>query len=467
MNDAELTTLFGTAEIDPEPPLPAAFVERALARGRHLARRRRVTTAVVTAAVLILVVLTVPWRPGQRAAPEPAEPRRPASLPEQFASYSPFTASAWSSPAGRAIALYESGSTDLLATGQTLVAGADRDTYRYLDREDDSPPTMRLSPDGEHVLFHRYRRGTDEFTLLDLSTGRSRVLHDVPWISNVGATVDMLAWSPDGRYVAYAVPAPPPADGKAESSFFAGRFIQQLAILDIVNDTTRRFPDIGPIWAAAFAPDSRHLAVQIGYEAWVITVDGERVRPLAVPVGMQVVSDTGWSPDGTRIAVTVGDTMAFVDAAGAAGGPRDRIPYNQLLAWRDPTRILTVPDERGDLTIAEVDLDSGTSTVVSTFSTARLCAYGTSRCSAFRVQLATGLIASATMRSSDPDRGPWPPSLQVAAIVIVGVVGLLAWRVTRRLRASSVRWGPARFRRSDRGGATGAAAGYPGRGPVP
>jgi hypothetical protein len=133
------------------------------------------------------------------------------SLPAQFADFSRFTSRAVDRPAGRAIALYEYGSSELFVSWQTLVVGADQDTYRRLDMETDPAPPVKLSPDGRFVMYFHASRGTDEFTLLDLTTGQTSIRHSVEWVSNVGASIDMLAWSPDGRYLAYAVPAPPPA----------------------------------------------------------------------------------------------------------------------------------------------------------------------------------------------------------------------------------------------------------------
>jgi hypothetical protein len=131
--------------------------------------------------------------------------------------------------------------------------------------------------------------------------------------------------------------------------------IQQLAILDVVDDSTARYPDLEPVWGAAFAPKSRTLVVQLGHEAAIVTVDGQRVRPLALPAGMDIISRTAWSPDGTLIAVTDGHLMEFVDANGAGQDASGPLPY---------------------------------------------------------------LIGTAGTRPSDPVRGPWPRGVQIGVLVL-------------------------------------------------
>jgi hypothetical protein len=416
------------------------YVSGHVQRFRHMAYRRRAAGTLATVAVLAAVVALLPWPGWLLGRPGPAAPAPGPALPQELAPYSAHTASVWSHPAGRAVALYESGSSELFTTWQTLVAGADRDTYRTVTLGDDIVPTVLLAPDGGHLLFFHDQVGTDEFTLLDLTTGRSRVLHTVPWQSNVGASLEMLAWSPDGRYLAYAVPAPPPGDGRADSSFFDGRPIQHLAILDLVTDSTTRYPDLGPVWGAAFAPDGSRLAVQLGHELWTVTVDGRRLRPVPLPEGTDLVSGTGWSPDGARIAVTKERHLTFIDAGTGQAAPHT-FPDNALLAWRDPTTILTVADDFSGL--AEVDIRTGRQRILSRFSTANACEYGLQTCGTYRLQLATGLVGSATIRPSSPDRGPDPDPVgtttplltAVGGLIVVGAY-LLVRHLVRRRRAA-------------------------------
>lgn len=426
-----LTQRSPAADDRSRPAFPPAPVDRAPAP------RLRILGALDALAALAAAVLLLAWPVWFPVAPAAASGR--VSLPARFAPYARLTAGVRTSPAGRAIALYESGSSELFTTWQTLVAGADRDTYRTVSSGGDPAPDVRLSPDGEQVLFHRDGAGTDAFTLLDLTTGGTRVLHSVPWHSNV-AGLDVLAWSPDGRYVAYAVPAPPPADGTAAGSFFDGRPIRQLAILDVVRDSSTRYGAIGPVWGAAFAPDGRTLAVQLGHQAWIIGSDGRRLRQVPLPTGADLVPNTAWSPDGALLAVTDGGGIGFVDATGTGRRVPGRLPYDQVLGWWGPASLLSVlRDHDGDVGVVEVDARTGRRRVLSRFSTARACEHGTQRCGTYRMQLATGLVAAAEVRPSDPRRGPWPRSTRVAATGLAAAGCLVAgWagRVIRRRRGS-------------------------------
>src|SRR5262245_1043808 len=188
------------------------------------------------------------------------------TLPTEFAGYSDQTATFTSSPAGRSIALYEYGSAELFHSWQTLVVGADRDTYRRADLGDNEAPPVMLSPDGTQLLYLEQAR----FTLRNLRTGASSSRHLLPNLSNVGASAELLSWTPDARDVAYPIPEPPPCDGRAESSMdpLDGGFLTDLALLDVVSDTTVRFSDISSPRNAAFSPDGSRLAVQVHHELW-------------------------------------------------------------------------------------------------------------------------------------------------------------------------------------------------------
>jgi dipeptidyl aminopeptidase/acylaminoacyl peptidase len=367
--------------------------QASLGRAQRSTWRRGLVALAAAAAILLLGVL-LPWPGNVVGAALPAGPTNGPTLPRQFADFSAYTSHVKDRPAGRAIALYEYGSSELFTTWQTIVVGADRDTYRRIDLATDSAPPVLLSPDGTRVLYLRARTGTDEFTLLDLTTGRTRMLHSVEWVSHVGASVDLLAWSPDGRYVAYAVPAPPPADGTAASSFSNGEPIKQLAMLDIAADTSIRYPEISPVSAAAFAPEGQRLVVQTGTQSWIVSVRGERLRPLMLPAGASLASSAAWSPDGRLLATIVAprmradDTLSpadarvkFVDVTGAGVPVPGDLPYDNLLGWRSPTTVLvhSVPEGDGVDAIAAVSIEDGQRTVLSTFSRSKFCEYGLQR----------------------------------------------------------------------------------------
>jgi hypothetical protein len=450
MNDAELKTLFAATEVVEEPALPPEYVEQTLIQARRSVRRRRGIGAAALAVALVAALLIGAWSGGPRELSPAGEHGQP-SFPAEFAGYSSLTSRVVDRPAGRAIALYEYGSSELFTSWQTLVVGADRDSYRRLDAENESAPAVLLSPDGSSVMFFKASRGTDEFTLLDLSTGRSSVRHSVEWVSNVGASITMLAWSPDGRYLAYAVPAPPPADGTAASSFRDGAPIRNLAILDVVSDTTDRYDVNAPIFGASFSSDSQRIALVTALVSPIVSVRGEELGTWSLPLGVRFdLANFAWSPDGALMATVLpirwdgsmhGEDarVRFVDMTGTDRSVPTDLPYGNVLGWRSATSIIVLDwlEDEDRHALVEVSTVDGGRTVLSRFSREKDCEYGLLTCNPYRIQLATDLIASAGVRPSDPDRGPWVPLMRIGSTVLVlvlvgAVVGLISRRNRRR-----------------------------------
>jgi hypothetical protein len=211
------------------------------------------------------------------------------------------------------------------------------------------------------------------------------------------------------------------------------------------------------VWGAAFAPDSRRLALASRSGGLVISVDGTRlgswadptpavtqppvflregavISPSAEPVGSRGLA---WSPDGATLAVAThllcghqpdmtggGPYMSatgFVDMT--TGQPVDPQPANPCLkplGWRSPTVLVGEeirPD--GSYGLAEASLVDGNTTPISQFSTAIGCEV-LGQCDVWRIQLATNLLPAAGIRDSlYPDRGPW------VLIVHLGLISLL------------------------------------------
>jgi hypothetical protein len=276
--------------------------------------------------------------------------------------------------------------------------------------------------------------------MLDLTTGRSRRMASVHWISNVGGGMTMLAWSWDERYVAYSVPAPPPGTGRAEDSLINGRVIADLAILDTFTNISVRYPAIRPVMGAAFAPDGR-LAVQVDTDIWIVDpATGLHQRTIHLPIGMDLVSGVGWSPDGALLAVAPipggSQLVSFLDATGEDRPVPADLPDGPMLGWRTPSSVVIKQwlEGEGRDALFEVNLVSGEPTLLSRFSNSNSCEYGTQTCDVYRIQFAACLLVEAGLRDPDPDRGPYLVVVRIAAVALVGTIIAGAVWFIRRVR---------------------------------
>ena len=445
--------LFATMPDDP-PPLPPGYLDTALARGRRSVRRRRLgNTALAAVAVLLLAGLVVS---GVQIPTQTAAPSTGPSLPDALAGYSTLTGTVTKAPPGRAVALYGYGNGELFNMFQSLVVGADSDTYRRVDAmEERDRPSALLAPDGTKVLLGGDRGATGDLLIVDLGTGERR---SIPLGAPVG--VRLLAWSPDGRYVAYSA-APLTSTGEFGSVNFVEAEVARtgtLRILDVATGRSTEVPTLKPAWTAAFAPDSRRLAVQVGQQAHLIDINGREYATVDIAAGRELAAEVGWSPDGQFLATVPwlaegpfngrsgGDTghgtflwkngdLAFAPLTDN-GRPTAAIQdVVQLLGWRTPeTVIVATINSAGHVAIVEVHRDTGTRRTLSRFDTGHTCELHTQTCQVFDLHLATGLLHDLTVRSAGrPQRGgPWP-TLLTASAALLGA-GLLLWR---RIRSRS------------------------------
>jgi hypothetical protein len=447
--------LFATLPDDP-PPLPPGYLDTVLTRGRRSVRRQRIGIASVWAVVvLLLAVLVVPGVP---LPVQPAAPPATPSLPNSFAGYSILTSTVTKAPPGRAMALYGYGNGEMFNMFQSLVVGADGDTYRRVDAmEERDRPSALLAPDGTRVLLADDRGATADLILVELTTGERR---SIPLGDPVG--VRLLAWSPDGRHVAYSA-APLTDSGEFGTVNVVEAEVARtgaLRLLDLSTGRSTEVPAIKPAWTAAFAPDSRRLAVQVGQQAHLIDLAGRATGSIDVPAGRELAAEVGWSPDGRFLATvpwvwegpfngsTGGDTgrhgtflyevgdVDFVPVAGASTPPAPVQDVVQLLGWRSAGSVVVATiDAEGHASIAEVQLGTGTRRTLSRFDTGSTCELGTQTCQIFDLHLATGLLPDLTVRNAGrPQRGPWPVlAYAVLGAVVIGAAFLL-WR---RIRPST------------------------------
>ncbi|GAA1883136.1 hypothetical protein GCM10009687_59310 [Asanoa iriomotensis] len=399
--------------------------------------------------VLLLALMVAGSAP---SALRTAGPVAGPSVPDRTAGYSTFTGSVTGAPPGRAIALYGYGNGELFNMFQSLVVGADRDTYRRVDAmEDRDRPSALLAPDGTHVLLGDERGATDDLILVDLATGERR---SIPLGATVG--VRLLAWSPDGRSVAYS--AAPLTD---TSEFGSVNVVEPavardgtLRLLDVASGSSTDLPSVEPPWTAAFAPDSRRLAVQVGQQVRLIGLDGTEFDTVDIAAGRELAPEVGWSPDGRFLATVpwVGDgptggftghgmflwdsgDVSFVPLDDADSTPTAVPDVARLLGWRSAdTMVVATVDDAQHVTLAEVDRATASRRTLSRFDTGSTCELHTQPCMVFDLHLATGLLPDLTVRDAgNPQRGGVGPII-VNSLVVATLLGAayLLWRRLRR-----------------------------------
>lgn len=149
------------------------------------------------------------------------------------------------------------------------------------------------SPDGRHLVFTSYLRGTPALYLLTPSEGYLKLLWDKGGV-NSSASV-----SPDGRTVAFASSR----DGNVDIYTIPidGGDAQRL--------TTARGIDTQPAWA----PNGRQIAFTStrsgSPQLYLMDADGSNVRRLSF--GGLFHDEPSWAYDGTRIACTTRDEGTF------------------------------------------------------------------------------------------------------------------------------------------------------------
>ncbi|HLV58547.1 MAG TPA: hypothetical protein VKY81_06720 [Natronosporangium sp.] len=435
------------------PPPPAAVRSRAQRYERGSgADRARVRGAghrlapVLAAAGLMLVVAAVAavgLLPRWAISPEPSSLRGGGVagpvLPDRFAGRTPGTASVEAAPPGPAIAVFDhatAGTVDI-----PVVVGVDGRTYREvgdvsrLTNAGDDP--VLLAPDGSALAG-----GGGSF--LDLTTGELTVRPVLPgdtlrdgWKPTVP-----LAWSPDGRWLAYGrIPVP---EGDRTD----------LALLDLdtgeVTFVTTGRGDGPP--RVAFSPDSSELAVSTGVADGgaairIFDLAGDLVRELSPPAGhLLAPNGTAWSPDGALLLVQDPQRprrLAFVDASGTGAAVPGPVtvdqPYGvEPVGWRGPeTLLLAAYREPGSASgvprslarLVEVPVAGGASRVVSVFPHGE-------RDHVEDVRLASGLLPLAEIRDAGRlDHGPVPAEYwipRVAGGAMALVAALLAGLLVRR-----------------------------------
>jgi Tol biopolymer transport system component len=186
-----------------------------------------------------------------------------------------------------------------------------------------------ISPDGKIVAYIVNEAGQRSLWVRQVATSRNLQIVEPAEIDYFGVTL-----SPDGNYVYYNT-------GKSNDPL---RDLYQVSVLG--GAPKKIMADVDT--PVTFSPDGKQFAFMRGeptkaeWSLMIANADGMGVRRLAVRKSPQVYDTPAWSPDGAKIAVSVGDTtggkvMSVVEVNVEDGTERPITSENWLgvgqLAW--------------------------------------------------------------------------------------------------------------------------------------
>lgn len=272
------------------------------------------------------------------------------------------------SPDGRRIVLSKlrRGSRSAAVNDLYLLDIASEGLDRLTDNANLYDPSWR--PDGSVIAAVQRKLGRDRIVLVDPSTGAIAPLH-VP----IGAEqIANLAWSPDGRHLAW--------------SLFDSTGERVIAVLGIEEGTLRRHSDGAatvryPVWS----PDGRRIALTTHAggvpNIAVISLDDTSIgRVTDVAGGVYTV---GWLPGSDSIVAMSLDTrerlVPYLIPASRRVTPAPRPAVREkYTAWRDASFSLQVPPDSATRR-ATIDPEEGYASIAHISPMITLPSYGTDR----------------------------------------------------------------------------------------
>ncbi len=189
-----------------------------------------------------------------------------------------------------------------------------------------SPGGVAISPDGRYVTYWSQGVGRWVLRLQQIATGSDvEVVPAFEW----NASGERLAFSPDGEYIRYLTGT----GGRART----------LWEVPVLGGSPRKLVE-GVLVGLAFSPDGTQVTFVPGTDfndRWkrldlVSLADGARRRVFELPEGGSDIEVVAWSPDGSRIAIAIGDASGdHLTILPVEGGEAVPVPTSQFFAIND------------------------------------------------------------------------------------------------------------------------------------
>jgi dipeptidyl aminopeptidase/acylaminoacyl peptidase len=249
--------------------------------------------------------------------------------------------------------------------------------------------TPRWSPDGQTLAFlsDRLVEGQRQIYLMPRSGGEAVQLTRVEGAIPTPRGLNPLAWSPDGRQIAFLKEDPETEEEKRRKrdkedviEFEKNPRYIRLYVADVKSgDATCVSPDGLQVWEFCWAPSGREFAVvasdlpfeQSWYTCRLARIGVDRRPAKTLHQSKRQVSRPAWSPDGRLVAFlssnwsdrgVIGGGAFVVSADG--GQARElsagHVASYSWLEWTpDSKRLVSAAYERGGMALTELEVASG------------------------------------------------------------------------------------------------------------
>jgi len=261
-------------------------------------------------------------------------------------------------------------------------------TARQLTFEPRSDTAPRWSPDGQSLAFlsDRDKDGQRQVYLLPAHGGEGERLTGIEGKVPSPRSLSPIAWSPDGRQIAFLMTDPETEEEKRRKKdkddaveFEKHGKFTRINVLDVESrEIVYTSPAGLQVWEFCWAPSGKEFAVVASdlplEQAWYTC------RLAAVPMGdgpvrtlhfsKRQVSKPAWSPDGEFVAFLTsnwsdrGLNAGSVFVVSAGGHVRNLSEGHDTssfaLGWSDDSRkIITFDHEQGGMGVGEIDVETG------------------------------------------------------------------------------------------------------------